>query len=116
MAAAQPFPAMPFALGVIKPTANTPLQINSNFTDLGSFATASLYIQALATNTQPVYILGQTTATAKDLTGYTNVIFVLTAGQNCSINGKYGNSVALKCIWVDPTVSGEGVFATLQEL
>ena len=73
-------------------------------------------MQALAGNTNPVYILGQQTATAKDLTGYSNIILVLTPGQGIPISGKTGNQVALGNIWVDPTTSGEGVFATIQEV
>jgi len=117
LALAKPFVSIPFALGKIAPpAAGTPLRITNNFTDLNQESVSSLFIQALATNTNPVYILGQQAATAKDLAGYSNVIAVLTAGQGIAINGKTGNQATLGNIWVDPTTSGEGVFASIQEI
>lgn len=116
MAKSKPFAAMPFPLGKVTATAGAPVQIGSNFTDLASEGVNSLWIQALATNTNPVYILSQQTAIGKDTTAYSNIAFVLTAGQGIAVNGKYGNQVILGYLWVDPTTTGEGVFATIQEV
>lgn len=115
MATAKPYAAMPFPLGAVKPNHNVPLRITNNYTDLNAEGVASVWIQALASNTNTVYILCQNTATAKDLTGYSNVAFALTAGQGIPVNGKFGNAVILGYLWVDPAVDGEGVFCTIQE-
>lgn len=116
MPTAKPFAAMPFPLGAVKPTAGTPLQVISNFSDLTTEAVNSLWVQALVTNTSNVYILGQQAATAADKSGYTNVLFVLQPGQGTPINGKYGNQVWLKYLWIDVDNSGEGVLSCIQEL
>lgn len=112
MATALPFSTMPFPLGkVAPPSAGTPLRLCNNFTDLNAQPVYRLRVQALAGNTNPVYILSQTTATGKDTTAYANIIGVLTAGQTIDITGEYGNALVLGNFWVDPTTNSEGVFS-----
>ena len=115
MATAQPLATIPFPLGKIAPpNAGTPLKITNNFTDMDAFQANSVMIQALASNTNPIYVLAQVTATGKDTTNYTNIVGVLTAGQSMTFNGKYGNQITLGRLWIDPTTNGEGVFVVIQ--
>jgi hypothetical protein len=116
VALARPLSCMPFPLGAVLPVANTPLRICSNFTDMNSEVVSSLWIQALPSNTGTVYILSQQSAVAKDLVLYSNVVSSLDPGQGIPLNGKYMNQVSLGTVWVDPVVSGEGVFASIQEI
>lgn len=115
MALAQPLNTTPFPLGAIKPTANTPLKITNNFTDIDTLVVQSVTIQALAGNLAAIYVLCQAGSTAKDTTNYTNVIAVLTAGQSITISGRYGNQIVLGNLQIDPTTSTQGAFAWFQQ-
>lgn len=119
MATALPFSTMPFPLGAVQPpSAGTPLRLCNNFTDLNTQPVYRIRVQALAGNTNPVYILSEYVAaggspTGKNTTNYVNIVAVLTAGQSQDFTGEYGNSLVLGNFWVDPTTNGEGVFSMI---
>jgi hypothetical protein len=98
----------PASLGFVKPTAGTPKNLVSNYTNLlANFCVQSLSIQALPSNSGNVYVLDN--STAADKTNGLNIIAILTAGQSIPLNSPGQGSIQPAQYWIDADVSGEGV-------
>lgn len=94
----------PGTLRYVKPTAGTPLQVTSNFTDLSGKQFQSLSIQAHPSNTGLIYIL--TNSTAADTANGTNVLAVLSGGQSIPFSGIALGGITPSQYWIDTDTTG----------
>lgn len=89
----------PAALGFIKPTPGTPVQVTSNFDNLSAFACQSLSIQAHPANGGNIYVLSN--KTAADTVNGTNVLAILAAGQSIPFSGLAQGGLVPAQFWID---------------
>jgi len=108
-----PLQSNPYPLGVVAPTAGTPLRLTNYLTAVAGFTDVGLSqnqivelfsIQALPGNTGNVYVLNS--SAAADLTNYSNVLGILTAGSVFNSKAYTMGPLNFYNIWIDVGTTG----------
>ena len=97
----------PAGLGFILPTAGSPLNVTSNFTDLTGVSFQSLMLAAPSSNSARVWVLSN--SSAADKTNGTNVIAVLAPGQSVPFTALAVGGIIPSQFYIDVDTTGDYV-------
>jgi hypothetical protein len=117
-------PTNPFPCGAIRTVAaGTAVQAASNYTNLSPLNFRWVQLRGLDGNTGLIYVLSingnppwtlpsGTVTSGADTVTFLNVIQILAAGETWGGNSEQGNLIGIGSLWIDSSVSGEGVLIT----